>query len=148
MVATTLGFLEKQPLQKANGFGFAVMGLMLFIFDTLNRATPEMLLRLLLPMLVLIATAVIGMFIVCWVVGKLLGVSTEMAFAIALTSMYGFPADYIITHEAITALTRDENEREVLMQHMLAPMLVGGFISVTMVSVVMAGVMVAYIIPA
>ncbi|WP_421505858.1 hypothetical protein [Erwinia rhapontici] len=148
VVATTLGFLEKQPLQKANGFGFAVMGLMLFIFDTLNRATPEMLLRLLLPMLVLIATAVIGMFIVCWVVGKLLGVSTEMAFAIALTSMYGFPADYIITHEAITALTRDENEREVLMQHMLAPMLVGGFISVTMVSVVMAGVMVAYIIPA
>jgi hypothetical protein len=30
---------------------------------------------------------------------------------------------------------------------MLAPMLVGGFISVTMVSVVLAGVMVGYIIP-
>lgn len=148
VVASSLGFLEKQPLQKANGFGFAVMGLMLFIFDTLNKATPEMLLRLLVPMLILIATAVVGMFIVSWLVGKLLGVSTEMAFAIALTSMYGFPADYIITHEAITALTKDEKEREVLMQHMLAPMLVGGFISVTMVSVVLAGIMVSYIIPA
>jgi len=148
VVATSLGFLEKQPLQKANGFGFAVMGLMLFIFDTLNKATPEMLLRLLVPMLILIATAVVGMFIVSWLVGKLLGVSTEMAFAIALTSMYGFPADYIITNEAITALTKDEKEREVLMQHMLAPMLVGGFISVTMVSVVLAGIMVSYIIPA
>jgi len=148
VVASSLGFLEKQPLQKANGFGFAVMGLMLFIFDTLNKATPEMLLRLLVPMLILIATAVVGMFIVSWLVGKLLGVSTEMAFAIALTSMYGFPADYIITNEAITALTKDEKEREVLMQHMLAPMLVGGFISVTMVSVVLAGIMVSYIIPA
>lgn len=147
VVAATLGFLERQPLQKANGFGFAVMGLMLFIFDTLNRATPEMLLRLVFPMLVLIAAAVVGMFIVSWIAGKLLGVSMEMAFAIALTSMYGFPADYIITNEAITALTKDEKERDILTQHMMAPMLVGGFISVTMVSVVLAGIMVSYIIP-
>lgn len=147
VIAATLGFLEKHPLQKANGFGFAVMGLMLFIFDTLNRATPEMLLRLVFPMVVLIVVAVMGMFVVSWLVGKLLGVSTEMAFAISLTAMYGFPADYIITNEAITALTKDEKEREILTHHMLAPMLVGGFISVTMVSVVLAGIMVGYITP-
>ncbi|WP_300000590.1 hypothetical protein [uncultured Cedecea sp.] len=147
VIASSLGFLEKQPLQKANGFGFAVMGLMLFIFDTLNRATPEMLLRLLFPMVLLIAVAIIGMFIVSWIVGKCLGVSMEMAFAISLTAMYGFPADYIITNEAITSLTKDEKEREILTQHMLAPMLVGGFISVTMVSVVLAGIMVGYITP-
>jgi hypothetical protein len=147
VIAATMGFLERQPLQKANGFGFAVMGLMLFIFDTLNRATPEMLLRLIFPMLVLIAAAVVGMFIVSWIAGKLLGISMEMAFAIALTSMYGFPADYIITNEAITALTKDEKERDILTQHMMAPMLVGGFISVTMVSVVLAGIMVGYIVP-
>ncbi|WP_034948029.1 hypothetical protein [Erwinia oleae] len=147
VIATSLGFLEKQPLQKANGFGFAVMALMLFIFDTLNRATPEMLLRLLFPMVVLIATAVVGMFIVSWLAGRAFGVSTEMAFAISLTAMYGFPADYIITNEAVTALTQDEKEREVLMQHMLAPMLVGGFVSVTLVSVVLAGIMVGYLTP-
>lgn len=147
VIAATLGFLEKHPLQKANGFGFAVMGLMLFIFDTLNRATPEMLLRLVFPMIVLIATALIGMFIASWLVGRLLGVSMEMAFAIALTAMYGFPADFIITNEAINALTKDEKEREVLTHHMLAPMLVGGFVSVTIVSVVLAGIMVGYITP-
>ncbi len=147
VIAASFGFLEKQPLQKANGFGFAVMVLMLFIFDTLNKATPEMLLRLLFPMVLLIATAIIGMFIVSWIVGKILGVSMEMAFAISLTALYGFPADYIITNEAITALTKDEKERQVLTNHMLGPMLVGGFISVTMVSVVMAGIMVGYITP-
>ncbi|WON77515.1 hypothetical protein [Serratia sp. UGAL515B_01] len=147
VVAATLGFLEKHPLQKANGFGFAVMGLMLFIFDTLNRATPEMLLRLVYPMVVLIIVAVVGMFVISWLVGRLLGVSMEMAFAISLTAMYGFPADYIITQEAISALTEDDKEREILTHHMLAPMLVGGFISVTMVSVVLAGIMVGYITP-
>jgi hypothetical protein len=45
VVFTSLGFLEKHMLHKANGFGFAIMALMLFIFDTLNKATPEMLLR-------------------------------------------------------------------------------------------------------
>ncbi|GKX57503.1 membrane protein [Leminorella grimontii] len=147
VIASSLGFLERHPLQKANGFGFAVMVLMLFIFDTLNKATPEMLMRLLFPMVVLIATAVIGMFIVSWIVGKILGISMEMAFAISLTALYGFPADYIITNEAITSLTRDEKERQVLTNHMLGPMLVGGFISVTMVSVVLAGIMVGYITP-
>lgn len=147
VIASSLGFLERHPLQKANGFGFAVMVLMLFIFDTLNKATPEMLMRLLFPMIILIGTAVVGMFIVSWIVGKILGVTMEMAFAISLTALYGFPADYIITNEAITSLTRDEKERQVLTNHMLGPMLVGGFISVTMVSVVLAGIMVGYITP-
>lgn len=147
VVFTSVGFLEKHTLQKANGFGFAVMALMLFIFDTLNKATPEMLLRLLYPMAVLIATAVIGMFMVSWLVGKALGVSGAMSFAISLTALYGFPADYIITNEAINALTQDEKERQMLTQHMLGPMLVGGFISVTIVSVILAGILVGYLAP-
>ena len=67
-----------------------------------------MLLRLLFPDGGVIATAAIGMFVVSWLVGKLLGVSGPMAFAISLTALYGFPADYIITNEAINALTHDE----------------------------------------
>ncbi|SUC46571.1 Uncharacterised protein [Providencia stuartii] len=70
-----------------------------------------------------------------------------MAFAVSLTALYGFPADYIITNEAINALTKDEKERQILTGHMLGPMLVGGFISVTMVSVVLAGIMVGFITP-
>ncbi|MBP6121835.1 MULTISPECIES: hypothetical protein [Providencia] len=147
VIASSMGFLERQPLQKANGFGFAIMALMLFIFDTLNHATPDMLLRLVYPMVVLIVAAVVGMYLASWIVGRILGVSKEMAFAVSLTALYGFPADYIITNEAINALTKDEKERQILTSHMLGPMLVGGFISVTMVSVVLAGVMVAYIVP-
>ena len=49
--------------------------------------------------------------------------------------------------EAINALTHDEKERQMLTHHMLGPMLVGGFVSVTMVSVVLAGILVGYLSP-
>lgn len=142
VIATSIGFLEKQVLQKANGFGFAIMALMLFIFDGLKQATPGMMLEIIYPLAGTIILGVIGMYIFSFIAGKILKVSKEMAFAVSLTALYGFPADYIITNEVIKALTEDEKEREMLTSHMLPPMLVGGFITVTIVSVVLAGIFV------
>lgn len=139
VIATSLGFLEKQVLQKANAFGFAIMALMLFIFDGLKQATPSMMLQIIGPLIGTIVLGVIGMYIFSFITGKILGVSKNMAFAVSLTALYGFPADYIITNEVIKSLTEDEEEREMLTSHMLPPMLVGGFITVTIVSVVLAG---------
>ncbi|WP_419954445.1 hypothetical protein ACN6MT_00980 [Neobacillus niacini] len=145
VIATSAGFLEKQVLQKANGFGFALMALMLFIFDGLKQATPSMMLEILYPLVGTIVLGVIGMYIFSFIAGKILKVSKEMAFAVSLTALYGFPADYIITNEVIKSLTEDEKEREMLTGHMLPPMLVGGFITVTMVSVILAGIFVGFL---
>lgn len=145
VLAASIGFLEKQPLQKANGFGFAILGLMLFIFDGLKRATPSMMLEILYPMIGVIVIGVVGMYVFSWIAGKLLKVSPRMAFAVSLTALYGFPADYIITNEVIKSLTEDETERELLTNRMLPPMLVGGFITVTIVSVILAGIFVGFL---
>ena len=145
VLASTIGFLEKQPLQKANGFGFAIMGLMLFIFDGLKQASPEMLMRIIVPLVVSIALAVIGMYIFSFIAGKILKVSPNLAFAVSLTALYGFPADYILTNEVVKSSTTDEKEREMLLGRMLPPMLVGGFISVTITSVILAGIFVNWL---
>jgi len=145
IIATSIGFLERQVLQKANGFGLAMMALMLFIFDGLKSATPSMMMEILYPLVGCIVLGVIGMYIFSFFIGKVLKVSKEMAFAVSLTALYGFPADYIITNEVINSLTEDEIEREALTSHMLPPMLVGGFISVTMVSVILAGLFVGFL---
>ncbi|MEK3856270.1 hypothetical protein [Cytobacillus sp. FSL H8-0458] len=142
VIATSIGFLEKQVLQKANGFGFAIMALMLFIFDGLKQATPGMMLEIIYPLAGSIILGVMGMYIFSFIAGKILKVSKERAFAVSLTALYGFPADYIITNEVIKSLTEDEKEREMLTSNMLPPMLVGGFITVTIVSVVLAGIFV------
>ncbi|EAC7182528.1 hypothetical protein ACRVLY_002877 [Listeria monocytogenes] len=140
VLATSIGFLEKQPLQKANSFGFAILGLMLFVFDGLKQATPAMLMDLFLPMVGIIVIGVLGMYTFSAIIGRLLGVSKEMAFAVSLTALYGFPADYIITNEVIQSLTSNEEEKEALKSHMLPPMLVAGFVTVTIVSVILAGI--------
>ncbi|WP_404328140.1 hypothetical protein [Mesobacillus maritimus] len=145
VIASSIGFLEKQVLQKANGFGFALLALMLFIFDGLNKATPSMMLEILYPLIGTIIIGIIGMYIFSFIAGKILKMSKDMAFAVSLTALYGFPADYIITNEVINSLTEDEKEREVLTSHMLPPMLVGGFITVTIVSVILAGTFVSFL---
>jgi len=145
VIASSVGFLERQILQKANGFGFALLALMLFIFDGLNKATPSMMVEILYPLFGSIVIGIIGMYIFSFIAGKLLNVSKNMAFAVSLTALYGFPADYIITNEVIKSLTDDEKERDVLTSHMLPPMLVGGFITVTIVSVVLAGIFVGFL---
>lgn len=145
VVARSIGFLERHPLQKANGFGFAILGLLLFVFDGLKNATPEMMLDLIYPLVTLIALGVAGMYIFSFIVGKLLKISKEMAFAVSLTALYGFPADYVITVEVINSLTKDEEERDVLTSYMLPPMLVAGFITVTIVSVILAGIFVGFL---
>jgi MFS family permease len=145
VIATSVGFLEKQALQKANGFGIAILVLMLFIFDGLKQATPGMLLEIIVPLIGAIVLGIAGMYIFSFIVGKILKVSKEMAFAVSLTALYGFPADYIITNEVINSLTEDEKEREALTSHMLPPMLVGGFVTVTIVSVVLAGIFVGFL---
>ena len=145
VLASTFGFLERQPLQKANGFGFAIMGLMLFIFDGLKQASPEMLMRIIVPLVVSIVLAVIGMYIFSFIAGKVLKVSPNLAFAVSLTALYGFPADYILTNEVVKTSTADQIEREMLLSHMLPPMLVGGFISVTITSVILAGIFVNWL---
>lgn len=145
IIAGSIGFLESNVLQKANSFGICIMVLMLFVFDALKSATPSMIIEILYPLVGTIVLGVIGMYIFSLIIGKILKVSKNMAFAVSLTALYGFPADYIITNEVIKSLTEDEQEREVLTSHMLPPMLVGGFISVTMVSVILAGVFVGFL---
>lgn len=145
VIGKSVGFLETHTLQKANGFGLAIMALMLFVFDGLKHATPNMMLEILTPLVVCIVLGVIGMYIFSFIAGKLLKVSKHMAFAVSLTALFGFPADYIITNEVIKSLTKDEKEREVLTSHMLPPMLVGGFITVTIVSVILAGTFVSFL---
>lgn len=145
VIARSIGFLEKHPLMKANGFGFAIMALLLYIFDGLKTATPSMMLEILYPLIGCIVIGVAGMYVFSFFMGKVLKVSKEMAFAVSLTALYGFPADYIITNEVINSLTKDEKEREVLTSHMLPPMLVAGFITVTIVSVILAGIFVGFL---
>lgn len=139
VIACEIGFLEEQALNKANSFGFLMTVLMAFIFANLSQATPAMLKQISGPLFGIIILGVIGMYIISLILGKALGFSKQMAFACTLTALYGFPADYILTHEAIKSVCETKEETEYVIEEMLPKMLVAGFTTVTIASVVLAG---------
>jgi hypothetical protein len=68
-----------------------------------------------------------------------------MAFAVALTALYGFPPNYILTEEGAKAIAENQEEKDFLMGEMLPQMLVGGFTTVTIASVIIAGIFVNFL---
>jgi len=142
IVFTELGFLDKNSLQKSGSYGFLMYVLMIFVFSGLKDATPEMLLECIGPMFIIIIVGVIGMGILSVLVGKFLKVSWRMALATSLTALYGFPPNYILTEEAAKALAQTPEEKQFLMDNTLPQMIVGGFVTVTITSVIIAGIFV------
>ena len=142
VIGREIGFLEEKALVKANAFGFLMTVLMAFIFAGLSQATPEMLGQIVGPLFGIIILGVLGMAIMSMLIGKLFGETKEMAFSIAMTALYGFPADYILTIEAAKSVTDNDSEYEYAIETMLPKMLVGGFTTVTIASVIIAGIFV------
>jgi hypothetical protein len=145
VIAQEIGFVEQRPLNLSGSFGFLITGLMAFVFAGLARATPSMLAEIAIPLIGIITLGVSGMAILSMLLGKRLGYTKEMSFAVALTALYGFPPNYILTEEASKALAETNEENEFLMDQMLPKMLVGGFTTVTIVSVLIAGVFVNFL---
>lgn len=135
-----LGFLEQSALVKAGAFGWLITGFLLYVFAGLSAVTPQDLGKIIVPVIGLIIIGITGMFITSMIIGRFLGFSKEMGFACALTALFGFPADYIITHEVCKSISKTEEERLYVVDILLPRMLVGGFATVSIASVVIASV--------
>lgn len=135
-----LGFLEQTALNKAGVFNWLISGLLAYVFSQLAYVTPIQLLNMMLPIVSLILLGILGMFLTSMIVGRFLGFSKEMGFACALTALFGFPADYIITHEVCKSVSQTEEERLYVVDILLPRMLVGGFATVSIASVIIASI--------
>lgn len=140
VISAEIGFLDRKPLDKAGAFGWMMTVLMAFVFEGLSSATPEMLGKVATLLVGVIVIGVIGLILFSLLVSKLLKESLYMGLCIALNALYGFPPNFILTTEAINSLTEKEDEVEYLTDIMMPKMLIGGFTSVTIASVIVAGI--------
>ncbi|NME36032.1 MULTISPECIES: hypothetical protein [Fusobacterium] len=139
-IAAEIGLIERKPLNLSGSFGFFMTGLMAFIFGGLAQATPDMIKSLIIPFIGIIGLGVIGLVIFSIIGAKIFNESIPMAIAISLNALYGFPVNYTLTNDSAKALGKTDEEVEFLLEAMLPKMLIGGFASVTIVSVVIAGI--------
>jgi len=141
VITCELGFLEKDIMTKANALGLAMVGLMAVVFASLTQATPEMLKSLLFPIVGSLMMGATGIAIFSSLTGKILGQSMYMSIAIGMSALFGFPGTFILSNEVANANGKTEEERKMILDEILPKMLISGFITVTIASVVLAGSM-------
>lgn len=139
VIFSYIGFLESNLLNRANSYWIIMFALCMYVFDGLKDCTPAILKSIIGPMIILIIIGVIGMAIAAFIISKILRMSFYLAFANGLTALYGFPFDAIITESTCNALGKTEEETNYLMSKMFPSMIVGGFVTVTITSVLLAG---------
>ncbi|MFA6506848.1 MAG: hypothetical protein WCT14_12140 [Treponemataceae bacterium] len=134
-----IGFIEHKILDKANSSGLTLFLMMVPIFMSLSKATPQMVASLIVPTIVAFVISVFGMVLLSLLMSKILKYSWEMALAIGSTCLFGFPGTYIISQEVAGSQSNTPEEKELILKHILPKMLVAGFTTVTIASVILAG---------
>lgn len=129
-------------MTQANAFGLGMTALMAVIFAPLANATPEVLQTILFPLVVTLILGTIGIVILSTIAAKIFKMSSAMAIAIGTTALFGFPGTFILSNEVANANGKTDEERKKILDEILPRMLVAGFATVTVGSVIMAGIMV------
>lgn len=140
VIFSELGFLENDILTNSNSFGYLMASLTVLILSSLTQATPQLLWNLLPAILLALLMGSIGIFILSSLVGRFLKISPWMSTAIGISALFGFPGTFIVTEEVASAESETAEEKEVLIQNMMPQMLVAGFITVSIGSVILAGI--------
>ena len=136
-----LGFLDEDALGKANATGIVMPIITLSIFTNLASATPEMVGSMVVPLLVCVVIGTVAFSLASILVGKLFGYSWQMSMAIGSSCLFGFPGTVIISNEVSESTGTTEEEKAYISAQIMPKMLVAGMVTVSITSVLVAGVM-------
>ncbi|MCS4592637.1 hypothetical protein KTJ89_06500 [Brevibacterium sediminis] len=143
ILATAVGLSPDKAMERSNSFGIAMAGVIAIVMAPLVTASVQDVINAFVPTITILIVGGAGIVLGGFVATKLLRWKSGLGVSVALTAMYGFPADYLLTNEVARSIARDDDEKEALLNVMLPPMLVGGFTSVSAGSVVIASVLVS-----
>jgi ABC-type multidrug transport system fused ATPase/permease subunit len=136
-----LGFLDEDSLGKAKASGLVMPIITLSIFTNLASATPDMVGGMVLPLLVVVVIGVVCFSVVSILVGKIFRYSWAMSMAIGASCLFGFPGTLIVSNEVSEATGTTPEEKKYINDQIMPKMLIAGMVTVSITSVLIAGVM-------
>lgn len=141
VVLRKVNFLQKNMLQSAGGYGICMIAMYALIFNGFAGVSPSDLMRMIVPIIGMFALGVIGISILAAIAGKFVGYPPAVAIAVGMTALYGYPGTEILTREVVASMKNfTEEEKARAMDYVMPKMIVGGFTTVTVASVVFAGI--------
>ncbi|WP_085524603.1 hypothetical protein [Tuberibacillus sp. Marseille-P3662] len=145
LIGTWFGVYESAIMQKANSFGISMSILILYIIASLGDVSPQELWNDLPTILLILVVGSIGIILGGMLAAKLFRLPALKFIPVALTALFGFPADYLLSEEVSRTVSNDETEQKQVFDDILPPMLIGGFTTVTIASVLVAGIIMSFI---
>jgi hypothetical protein len=136
----TFGVFKPSVLAGIDSFGLMMLAIMILVFGPLATVEPADVKALAFPLLLAFAFGIAGIAGFSALVGKLLGYSIPMSVAIGLTSLYGFPGTMILSQEAAKGAGETPEEVAAIEHEILPKMIVAGFSTVTITSVVVTSI--------
>ena len=145
ILLVNLKIIPKAVLEKANSFTFLMVALMIVIINTMGGITPSDVVSNLPAVFMLLLIGIAGLLIGGFITSKLVGWHPNKGMPVALTALLGFPADYILCEEVARGETDNEADRKALFDELVSPMVIGGFVTVTVASVFIASIIMGMI---
>lgn len=140
-----LGLFKPNVLSGIDAFGLMMLGILIIVFGPLASISPSDLFALVWPIFVTFSVGLVGNMGFAFLAGKLVGYSKEMALAIGLTALYGFPGTMILSQEAARSVGESDEEKAAIEGEILPKMIIAGFSTVTITSVLVTGLIVTLI---
>ncbi|API93633.1 MULTISPECIES: hypothetical protein [unclassified Virgibacillus] len=142
IIGLKLGLLESKSLEQANSFSITMVAIIFVVIGTMAGVTPQEVVQNLPSILIILILGTFAISVGGYVMSKLVKWDPLKGMPVALTALFGFPADYILCEEVSRSVARNKQEEKIIFNELLAPMLIGGFTTVTIASVVLAGILV------
>ncbi|MGP4072094.1 hypothetical protein ACTWQB_06030 [Piscibacillus sp. B03] len=142
ILSVKVGLLENESLNRANSFTLTMIGIIFVVIGTMAGVTPHQVLDHLPAILSILLLGTLGIALGGYIGSKLVKWDPYKGMPVALTALFGFPGDYILCEEVSRSTARNEKEEKMIFDELLTPMLIGGFTTVTVASVVITGILI------
>jgi hypothetical protein len=136
----TLGVVKPSVLSGIDSLGLMMLAILILVFGPLATVKPSELADLAFPLLLVFVFGIAGIVGFAALTGKLLGYSIAMSIAIGLTALFGFPGTMILSQEAAKGAGESEEEVAAIEGQILPKMIVAGFATVTITSVIVTSI--------
>ena len=136
----SLGFLDKFILQKTQANGVITFLVTIIIFSNLASTTPAQMLEVLEPLVILSLSGVSGVVAAGMAGARIFCMGTGLAISLGISCTFGFPTTMLMPQEVAQAIGETEEEKAAIENYLLPKMLTAGLVTVTIVSVLIAGV--------
>ncbi|MGV3466332.1 MAG: hypothetical protein ACO1OT_13695 [Heyndrickxia sp.] len=142
VLGSRVKFYNENIMDKAKASSVAILGTIFIVIASMSSVSLTQFLHFIPQILAIIIIGQIGILTGGFIFSKIFRVHPYKGMSLALTSMFGFPADYILCQEVSRSVGRTEEEQQNLLNELSPPMLIAGFTTVTVASVIIASVLV------